>query len=74
MDHRAIKAFRRLVWRLAPPPLLRRSSFTPLPGLASVLAAGKEKPRQYREESLGDWAYIYSREGVTTVNSNYIFI
>ena len=53
----------------APPPeeLLHPAAW---PGLS----AGKEKPRQYREESLGDWAYIYSREGVTTVNSNYIFI
>jgi hypothetical protein len=52
------------------PPL---SSSTPLPGLASVLAEGEE-PRQYKVESLGDWAYVYSREGVTTVNTNYIFI
>ena len=28
---------------------------------------------QYKVESLGDWAYIYSREGVTTVNTDYVF-
>lgn len=44
-----------------------------LPGLASVLAE-VEEPRQYKVEALGDWAYVYSREGVTTVNTNYVFI
>lgn len=44
-----------------------------LPGLASVLAE-VEEPRQYKVVALGDWAYVYSREGVTTVNTNYVFI
>ena len=44
-----------------------------LPGLASVLAE-VEEPRQYNVVALGDWAYVYSREGVTTVNTNYVFI
>ena len=35
-----------------------------LPGLASVLAE-VEEPRQYKVEALGDWAYVYSREGCT---------
>ena len=44
-----------------------------LPGLASVLAE-VEEPRPYKVEALGDWAYVYSREGVTTVDTNYVFI
>ena len=44
-----------------------------LPCPASVLAE-IEEPRQYKVESLEDWAYIYSKEGVTAVNTIYVFI
>ena len=58
---------------LTVPFVMSLASCWELPGLTSVLAE-TEETGQYKVESLGDWTYVYSREGVTTVDSNYVFI
>merc|ERR1719186_525130 len=42
------------------------SSFCLLPSLSSMLVKG-EDPKHYKLITMGDWAYVYNREGVTMV-------
>ena len=47
-------------------PPISLSSFCLLPSLSSMLGEGEE-PKHYKLVTVGDWAYVYNREGVTMV-------
>ena len=47
-------------------PPINLSSFCLLPSLSSILGEGEE-PKHYKLVTVGDWAYVYNREGVTMV-------
>jgi len=50
-------------------PPISLSSFCLLPSLSSVLGEGEE-PKLYKLVTVGDWAYVYNREGVSMVELN----
>ena len=47
-------------------PPISFSSFCLLPSLSSMLVEG-EDPKHYKLITMGDWAYVYNRKGVTMV-------
>jgi len=50
-------------------PPLALASFCLLPSLSTVLGEGEE-PKPYKLVTIGEWAYVYSREGVNMVELN----
>merc|ERR1719315_840461 len=50
-------------------PPISLSSFCLLPSLSSVMGEGEE-PKLYKLVTVGDWAYVYNREGVSMVELN----
>ena len=57
-----------LVTRGADPPM-SLASYTSVPGLACMLGEGEE-PRQHKLVAIGDWAFVFNREGVLMVGMN----
>jgi len=57
-----------LFTRGAEPPM-SLTSYTTVPGLACMLGEGEE-PRQHKLVAIGDWAFVFNREGVLMVGMN----